>query len=58
MRLLDKLALNRLISIILNFILSMVKLFKPSSIDIDNPPPIIPLPPTKRKRWFPRGKNE
>jgi hypothetical protein len=57
MRLLDKLALNRLISIILNFILSMVKLFKPSNIDIDNPPPIIPLPPNKRKRWFPRGKK-
>lgn len=56
MRFLDKLALNRLISIILSFILSVIKLITPSKKDTDNTP-IIPLPPLKRKRLFPRGKK-
>ena len=55
MRFLDKLALNRLVAIVLGFILSVIKLVVPKT-DTDNP--IVPKPPIKRKRLFPRGKNE
>jgi hypothetical protein len=55
MRFLDKLALNRLISIILSFILSIIKLVVPKTESDDS---IVPKPPTKRKRLFPRGRNE
>ena len=58
MKFLDRLALNRLVSIVLSFILSIIKLFKPSTKIIDNFPPAIPLFPKKRKKWFPRDKNE
>lgn len=44
MRLLDKIALNRLISIITNFIITMVKLFKPSDKN-----DIVPQPPVRRR---------
>lgn len=55
MKFLDRIALNRLVSIILSFILSIIKLISPK-ID-NNPIPPIPKPPL-RKRLFPRGKNE
>ena len=55
MKFLDKLALNRLISIILNFILSIIKIIAPKD---NNPAPPVPNPPLKRRPWFPRGKNE
>lgn len=55
MRFLDKLALNRLVSIILSFILSVIKLIVPK---IDTNDPIVPKPPIKRRKLFPRGKNE
>ena len=52
MRLLDKIALNRLISIITNFILGLIKIFSPQSIDdID-----IPKPKRKIIPW--RNKHE
>jgi len=53
MRLIDKIALNRLISIITNFILSLLKIFAPKTIDK------IDLPKPKRKKILPwRNKNE
>jgi hypothetical protein len=57
----DKLALNRLISIILNFILNIAKLIIPKQkdkLDDINPFPPIPKPLLKRKKLFPRDKNE
>lgn len=53
MRLLDKIALNRLIAIITNFILGLIKIFAPSSIeDIDSP-----VKPDK-KIWKPRWRKD
>jgi hypothetical protein len=53
MRLLDKIALNRLISIITNFILGLLKIFAPQTIDE------IEVPKPKRKKILPwRNKNE
>jgi hypothetical protein len=55
MRFLDRLAFNRLVSIIANFILSLVKILNPKintpstpKIDI-KPAPIVPRPPRKPK---------
>lgn len=46
MRILDQIALNRLISIILNFIIGILKIFAPNSVNtIDIKP--------KRKKIFP-----
>ncbi len=47
MRLIDKIALNRLISIITNFILGLIKIFSPKSIYE------IELPKPKRKKILP-----
>lgn len=62
MKFLDRLALNRLISIILNFVLSVIKIIAPKTgkdLDNINPMPPIPKPPLrKRKPLFPRGNNE
>lgn len=44
MKLLDRIAFERAISIILNFILSIIKIFVPSSMKDDTKSPI-------RKRW-------
>lgn len=44
MKFLDKIALNRLIKIITNFILGLIKIFKPENSDI------LPPIPTPRKR--------
>lgn len=53
MKILDKIALNRLISIIANFILGLIKIFSPKSIDK------IELPKPKRKKILPwRNENE
>jgi hypothetical protein len=53
MKLLDKIALNRLISIITNFILGLLKLFAPKAVDE------IEIPKPKRKKILPwRNENE
>jgi hypothetical protein len=53
MKILDKIALNRLISIISNFILSLLKIFAPKSVDN------IDIPKPKRKKILPwRAKDE
>jgi hypothetical protein len=55
MNILDKIALNRLISIVTNFILGLIKIFSPKSLDdID-----IPKPAKPRKKIIPwRNNNE
>lgn len=51
MRVIDKIALNRLISIITNFILGLLKIFAPKSIDnIDIPKP--------NRRFFPNWRKK
>jgi hypothetical protein len=53
MRLLDKIALNRLIIIISNFILGILKIFAPKAVDE------IEIPKPKRKKILPwRNKDE
>lgn len=53
MKIIDKIALNRLISIITNFILGLLKIFAPKSIED------VEIPKPKRKKIFPwRNKNE
>lgn len=53
MNIIDKIALNRLISIITNFILGLLKIFAPKSIDD------IELPKPRRKKILPwRNKND
>lgn len=50
MKLLDKIALNRLINILLNFILAILKLFAPKSVeDIDIPKPKRKILPWRNK---------
>jgi hypothetical protein len=51
MRILDKIVLNRLISTIANFILGILKIFAPTSIEE------IKLPDNEKKRWKPRWKK-
>lgn len=52
MNILDKIALNRLISIVTNFILGLIKIFSPKSLDdID-----VPKPP--RRKIFPWRKDK
>lgn len=51
MRLIDKIALNRLIITIGNFILTLIKLCSPKKLDIDNP-----TPKPKRKKILPWRK--
>lgn len=55
MKILDQIMLNRLISIVTNFILGLIKIFSPKSLeDID-----VPKPPKPRKKIIPwRNKNE
>lgn len=52
MRLLDKIALNRLISIITSFILSLLKIFAPKVVDD------IEIPKPKRKKILPWRNND
>ena len=50
MRLLDKLALQKLITLLLNFVLAIVKLFAPKAIeDVDVP--------ENKKPWRPRWRK-
>lgn len=62
MKFLDRLALNRLVAIILNFILSVIKVISPKigkELEDNNPILPIPKPPLKkRKPLFPRNKDE
>ncbi len=52
MRLIDKIALNRLLSIIASFILGVIKILSPKSVDeIDVPKPDKPL-------WKPRWRRK
>lgn len=51
MRLLDKIVLNRLISIITSFVLGLIKILSPKSVDeIDTPKP--------DKKWRPRWRKK
>lgn len=58
MRVIDKIALNRLVAIIANFILSIIKIFAPKAVEDIEVPEITP----ERKRIFPifrrKKKNE
>jgi hypothetical protein len=50
MRLIDKIALNRLLSIIANFILEIIKIFSPKNVDtIDSPKPKRKILPWRKK---------
>jgi hypothetical protein len=53
MRIIDKIALQRLISMLLTFILAVLKLFMPSNTEVDDNVDN-PKPKPKRKRIFPR----
>lgn len=63
MKLIDRIALNRLIHIITNFIISLTKLFINKKDNIDEPKPDT-IPPKKRKKiipflpLFPKNKND
>lgn len=46
MKILDKIALNRLISTVLNFILSVLKMITPKTEDTPTPKP-------PKKKWLP-----
>lgn len=52
MNIIDKIALNRLISIVTNFILGLLKIFAPKSIDG------IEIPKPKRKKILPWRKQD
>jgi hypothetical protein len=55
MKILDRIVYNRLIHIVLNFILSLVKIIYPSlKEDLNNPL----VPPTRRRKIFPRTEKE
>ena len=54
MRLLDRILLNRLISMISGFILGVLKLITPKIKEEHTP--IIPVKPNRRKRILPRPK--
>lgn len=54
MRILDKIVLNRMISLITNFILALVKIFSPKTIDdID-----LPKPKPDRRKILPWRKDK
>lgn len=58
MRVIDKIALNRLVAIIANFILSIIKIFAPKTVEDIEVPEVTP----ERKKIFPifrrKKKNE
>jgi hypothetical protein len=58
MKLLDRIALNRSMIIVFNFILSLLKLFMPKVLDDTNPVPPVPKPPLRRKPRLPVLKKE
>lgn len=49
MRLIDRIALQKLISMILNFIIKLISIFSPQPIDKPKP---------DRKIWFPRIRRK
>lgn len=51
MRLLDRIALQRLITLILNFVLAILKMFAPKVIEDTN------KPIDERRRWIPRWRK-
>jgi|688.fasta_scaffold196898_3 hypothetical protein len=59
MKLLDRIALQRLVSMILTFILAVLKLLVPQNTGNDSVdvPETDPESKPKRKRIFPRGKK-
>jgi hypothetical protein len=61
MNFLDRLAFNRLVAIILNFIVTLIKIFAPKAgAELEKKCPTvpnIPKPPLKRKPLFPRNKD-
>ena len=52
MRIIDKIALQRLISLILNFILAILKLFAPKAIED------VEVPVDEKKKWIPRWRKK
>jgi hypothetical protein len=62
MKFLDRLAFNRLVSIVLNFIVAVIKIFAPQAgKDLEKNCPIVPpliKPVPKRTPLFPRKKNK
>jgi len=62
MNFLDRLAFNRLVAIVLNFIVAIIKIFAPNAAkelekNCPNVPPL-PRPPLKRKPIFPRKQQD
>jgi hypothetical protein len=62
MNFLDKLAFNRLVAIILNFIVALIKVFAPQAgkeLEKNCPTiPPLPKPPLRRGPIFPRKQEE
>jgi hypothetical protein len=59
MRILDKIALNRLIAIITAFILGVLKIITANLPKVDEPvPPDEPTPPKKKRRRIFRKEDE
>lgn len=59
MRLLDRIAMNKVVSMVLNFIISLFKIFAPKigeDLEKNNPIPPLPKPPI-RKRIRPRKEK-
>lgn len=58
MNFLDRLAFNRLVAIILNFIVTLIKIFAPKTgSELEKKCPVVPKPPLKRKPLFPRNRD-
>ena len=59
MKFLDRLAFNRLVSIVLNFIITLIKIFAPKAgRELDNNPIIpLPKPPLRKRPWLNRKKD-
>jgi len=61
MKLIDKIALNRTLSIIFGFIISLLKFFSPNlgkELDDNNPIPPIPKPPLRKRLPRPWKKSD
>lgn len=59
MKLLDRIALNRLVAIVANFILSILKMFAPAKKDNVDIPDVKPVPDkTPILPWRRKKKNE
>jgi hypothetical protein len=61
MKLLDRIAFNRSMSIVFNFIISLIKLFMPKlgkELEDNHPVPPLPRPPLRRRPRPPILKKE